>query len=49
MPTAFSSDRLYDFVLCVWTVSSVKPAIQRNLPGVVFTINGPAIIQKVPK
>jgi len=44
-----SAVRLYDLVLCVCTVSSVNPAIQVNLPGVVFTKNGPAIIQKVPR
>ena len=44
-----SAVRLYDLVLCVCTDNNVNPAMQVNLPGVVSTKNGPAIIQKVPR
>jgi len=48
MPTAFKSDRLYDLVFCVCTVSSANPITESILPVKKLIKNGPIIIQAVP-
>ena len=48
IPTAFSKDKLYDFVFCVWIVNNANPITDNILPNKKLTKNGPTIIHPVP-